>query len=226
MNKRAIFELLNQLLGKIHLRHIITALRSLKILEVDMGHSLSSRLWESVNSKKEPVPWFTYPAIHFIDNLDLKNKHIFEYGSGYSTLYWAARANHVESVEDNHLWYKKIYEVSRKYKNLSLSYIDDARFYVPSINRSRKLYDVIVIDGKNRFDCAKKAANKIKKGGLIIVDNSDRHPEISKFLIKKKFTKIDFRGFGPINHYVWTTSVFFSKNINFKQLIPIAEYTY
>lgn len=216
MNKRAFIELLNKFLGIVRLRHIVTAIRSLKILEIDMGHSFSSKYWESASSKNKPIPWLTYPAIHFLNQLDLKNKRIFEYGSGNSTLYWTARAKYVESVENNYDWYTKIKAKTQENKNLLLSYLEDKRLYVSSISRSKKLFDLIIIDGRYRFDCAKEAASKVKESGIIIVDNSERYPQISKFLMDKKFAKIDFCGFGPINHYTWTTSVFFYKNISFK----------
>ena len=39
-----------------------------------------------VNENNEPIPWFTYPSIQYLDQLDLSEKTIFEWGSGNSSL--------------------------------------------------------------------------------------------------------------------------------------------
>src|SRR5258708_13687669 len=46
------------------------------------------------------VPWFTYPAIEYIKQLDLTDKRVLEYGSGFSTMFWAKRARSLVSIED------------------------------------------------------------------------------------------------------------------------------
>ena len=44
---------------------------------------------------------------------------------------------------------------------------------------------------------------------MLILDNSDRYPNKLKFLKEKLgWMQIDFHGFGPINSYTWTTSIF------------------
>ncbi len=48
----------------------------------------------------------------------------------------------------------------------------------------------------------------LRRGGFIIVDNSDRDAEVGRLLLEKDFFEIDFSGFGPINAYTWTTSIF------------------
>ena len=71
-------------------------------------------------------------------------------------------------------------------------------------------FDIIVIDGSHRFECTLEALKFIKKDGLILLDNSDRIEEhrSGKLLRENGFIQIDFSGFGPINGYCWTTSVF------------------
>jgi len=49
---------------------------------------------------------------------------------------------------------------------------------------------------------------------MIILGNSEHHPRIVKKLEKEGFTRIDFTGFGPINPYTWSTSVFLANGIN------------
>ena len=59
------------------------------------------------DSKKNNIPWYTYPAIEYIDNLSLKNLKIFEYGCGFSSNYFLKKGCSVYSVEDSPLWFKR-----------------------------------------------------------------------------------------------------------------------
>lgn len=44
---------------------------------------------------------------------------------------------------------------------------------------------------------------------MLILDNSDWYPSTIKYLQKNlNWVQIDFHGFGPINSYTWTTSIF------------------
>jgi len=54
---------------------------------------------------------------------------------------------------------------------------------------------------------------------LVILDNSDRYKETSKYLREElDLIEVDFHGFGPINNYTWTTSIFLSRNFKFKAI--------
>lgn len=55
-----------------------------------------------------PTPWFTYPAISFLDDILTKDMKVFEYGAGYSTLYFAENANQVHSVDHSLDWVNNI----------------------------------------------------------------------------------------------------------------------
>jgi hypothetical protein len=54
---------------------------------------------------------------------------------------------------------------------------------------------------------------------MIILDNSDWYKETSKYLRDElDLIEVDFHGFGPINNYTWTTSIFLSRNFSFKPI--------
>lgn len=155
---------------------------------------------ESVNSKGEPEPWFTYPCIDYLNNLKLKNKTIFEYGSGNSTLYFEEKGSRIVSVEDNKEWYKKL-----KSQCWNLNYAE-GKDYINQINKyGYSSWDIVIIDGNWRVECAKQA---IKYSNFIILDNSDWYPEINTFLIESGYTPFHFWGYGHINEYQWCTSIY------------------
>jgi len=47
----------------------------------------------------EPVPWYTYSAIAFLEAIVEPHFRVFEFGAGNSTLYWEKRVREVVSVE-------------------------------------------------------------------------------------------------------------------------------
>src|SRR5579864_3727189 len=57
---------------------------------------------------KERIPLLATGAIQFIESYLKKTDRVFEYGSGYSTPWLAARAEKVISVEDWPEWYERI----------------------------------------------------------------------------------------------------------------------
>ena len=74
--------------------------------------------------------------------------------------------------------------------------------------------DVIVIDGRDRVNCAKACVAGLTDGGVIIWDNSDRprYEEGYAFLKAQGFKRLDFAGPGPVNFTPWMTSVFYRAN--------------
>lgn len=170
------------------------------------GQRKSFRIRESVDKHGNPIPWFTFPAIEYLSQFDFSESIVFEYGSGNSTLFWAERVKKIISVEKDKKWHEKINEHNKS--NLTLFLHEDRESYVECINFYPNKYDIIVIDGVYRLLCVKQAAKHISDDGFIIFDNSDRHPNCTKYLRENDFFQIDFNGTGAINNYFWTTSIF------------------
>jgi hypothetical protein len=185
---------------------------SIRILENDLGHYLSIEKQVPVDKDGNPLPWYTYPAIEYIRQFDLSGKSIFEWGSGNSSLFFAKRAKFVISVEDDKTWYENSFNF--KLDNQEICFAKDAE-YINCISRFGKKFDIIIIDGKYRSECAKVAPNFLNEGGFIILDNSDWYKNTAKHLREQNYIQIDFHGFGPVNQYNWTTSFFMNRNFNF-----------
>lgn len=195
----------------------------LNIIEDKFGHGNSYISKESKLNHKKPVPWFTYPAIEFLESLDISKLKVFEYGSGIGTRYWQLESKKVVSVESSKEWFKKNIKTKSKilYKPEKMEYID-------SICTERDIFDIVVVDGEYRYECAKAAIKKISKKGIIILDNSEWYPKTSKLLRDKGYKQIDFSGFGPVVYFTWKTSFFFKslELLEYKKLnyLPIGSY--
>ena len=182
------------------------------------AHLHSARSKTCLDTDRKPIPWYTYPATEYLEQLDFSDASVFEYGSGNSTLFWAARAKHVVSVEDDRAWFQKLSE--KRPPNCELILETDLYEYPGVIGRVDGLFDVIVIDGaargNTRLKCARLAIERLRKGGMIILDNSDWLPESARVLRSAGFIEIDMAGFGPVNGYTWTTSLFLDRAYAFR----------
>ncbi|MDD4777783.1 MAG: class I SAM-dependent methyltransferase [Fermentimonas sp.] len=188
------------------------------------------------------LPWMTYDAINFLEQICNRSMRVFEWGSGGSTLFFASRCKEVTSVEHDTFWIKslrkKIEElnldnvtikeiesmpinnfdtlnpenpddfISKEKKSSGLSF----EYYVKSIDQFEKEYfDVVVVDGRSRNSCIKRAIPHIKKGGYLIVDNSDRKYYLSPFPYlnnPEKWEKREFMGPVFFQHAFGKTTIF------------------
>ena len=88
-------------------------------------------------------------------------------------------------------------------------------------------YDVIVVDGKRRAECAAAAVQKLAPGGMIILDDSDRINTSREYvravgtLREADLIQVDFYGFCPMNCYTKTTSLFLTREFDFKSRFPV-----
>ena len=200
-----------------------TQITNFKILAIDYAQFKTIKNGFCVDKIDNPVPWYTYPTIEFLQHIDFSNCSIFEFGSGYSTLFWLERAKKVVSIEHNKEYYKRIKETIeqrlRHKKNYTYLFFEEKEEYTMAINLFNEIFDVIIIDGMWRSACTKRVIDYINRygGKMLIFDNSDWSPKTINFLRQKlDWIEVDFHGFGPINGYTWTTSIFLAESLTYK----------
>lgn len=198
-------------------------------LAYQYGQLESIEKWDSIDAQGNEIPWYTYPAIEYLNNLDFSKKTVFEYGSGNSSIYWAKKSKKVVSIESDKEWFSKVND--KKLSNQEIILVEESSLYESSIEVLNQKFDLIIIDGKRRIKCGEMIYEYLnitsEEGCMIILDNSDWYKDLAKYLKEKfNFIQIDFHGFGPINNYTWTTSIFLSRNFNFKpkkQIQPLSS---
>jgi hypothetical protein len=200
--------------------HWAKAWRLFKIINFDYGYLRSVAQERPLDAGGDPYPWYTYPAVEYLKQLDFSNKTVFEYGCGHSTLFWAARAAAVVSVEHNAQWYDLVRQ--RIPGNCTLVHEPESDAYATAITDFNRQFDVIVIDGlvagRTRLKCARAAVSSLRAGGMIILDNSDWLPESARHLRSAGLIQVDMTGFAPINDYTCTTSFFLHRAFAFDPL--------
>ncbi len=166
------------------------------------GHFRSSITHRPVDPLGRPIPWITYPAIHFLEHHDLSSKKVLEWGSGNSTLWWAQRAAQVVCFESDEQWFKRI--SSQAPQNVTVKLInDDLEDLAGKLPEGK--FDLIVIDGLDRLRCAQESLGLLAEGGGIVVDDSEQgwsatsasaNP-IVDLMASHGFRRIDFYGHAP-----------------------------
>ena len=141
-------------------------------------------------------PWIVFGAIDFLKAILAKDMVVWEYGSGSSTLFYARRVEKVYSVENDELWYNHLERFLEEKQITNVTYmlhqdegeakLTDEKFVSKSANKLFRKYvesidiisdnslDIVMIDGRARSSCISQSIPKVKKGGYLIVDNSDR----------------------------------------------------
>lgn len=171
---------------------------------------------------------------------------VFEYGSGGSSLFFASRVNHLYSVEHDAAWFaavqKKIQE--KNIKNLSYTLmrpepvspiLNDCgnpdlyrscmkeykgfsfETYVKSIDQyPDQFFDMVIVDGRARPSCIQHAVRKIKKNGVLLLDNANRSYYLQSFpdlMDAAQWQKIVFEDHFPVSpaSVLNTTMVFIKR---------------
>jgi hypothetical protein len=200
--------------------HWVKSWRLFDILNFQYGYLRSVATETPLDEHLDPYPWYTYPALEYLKQLDFRDKTVFEYGCGHSTLFWAGRAARVVGVEHNREWYDTVRP--RLPETCELLFEPESDAYAGTIHRFPDGFDVIVVDGlvtgRTRLKCVRAAVLHLREGGMIILDNSDWLPESSRHLRESGLIEVDMTGFAPINDYTCTTSFYLHRAFAFKPL--------
>lgn len=167
------------------------------------------------------MPWVTYGSIDFLNKILKKNLRVFEFGSGGSTIYFSNKAKELVSIEHNKDWYevvkaeinkrkiqnceyrlvpagkRKIYDYFRSTTEIESSFEN----YVKAIREYPDHYfDIVSVDGRARVQCVIEAYEKVKPGGYILLDNSERKDYFEAHMFLKRKGAKPFHFFGLVGY--------------------------
>ena len=167
------------------------------------------------------IPWFSYAATDFLDTYLKPHMTAFEYGSGGSTIYLAKRIHSVTSIEDNIAWFdivsRRLHQQRLNNVTLTLQSFDfkhaagfESSGYFQALGD--ETFDILVIDGSEEWThvrpvCFRRAEERVKPGGIIVLDDSWRYREPQR---ENKARHVEsFVSTGPCRPGVTSTDVFF-----------------
>jgi hypothetical protein len=172
------------------------------------GWARSYREKAAVTNEGEPLPWYTYPSIRFLERRVIAPLRVFEFGAGNSTRWWAERAAEVVSREHDLAWVERLRDLLDR-PNVRLEHEPvDSDAYVAAPTGS---FHVIVIDGRRRVECARNSLAALTEDGVIVWDNSDRerYGEGFALLADRGFRRLDFCGVAPGATSEHSTTIFY-----------------
>lgn len=125
-------------------------------------------------------PWLTQTAVDMLASW-LKPTDIgFEWGCGRSTLWFSLRVKHITSVEHDSSWHARVQGQLRERQIINVELLhrelagDLESAYVHAIDACRdESLDFALVDGRLREHCMAVAIPKLRRGGLLVLDNAN-----------------------------------------------------
>jgi hypothetical protein len=169
---------------------------------------------QALDGKGKALPWVTYSFIDFIRERINKTQHIFEYGSGSSTIFYAERAGSVTSVEHDKSWFDKVKNTSPGNAEMIFCQLEKDGEYAKKATLLGKKFDIIIVDGRDRVNCCKYSVDALSANGVLVLDDSEREVySAARVLLKAQgFKEISFSGISPGLFYEKATSVFYKQD--------------
>ena len=157
------------------------------------------------------LPWLPFDVIDKLERYLADGGDVFEYGGGGSTLWFAAHATRVVTVEHHEGWFAELQAHTADLPNVTLLHGSDAdgfRDYVAAIGAfPDESFDVVVVDGRERVRCVLEAMPKVRRGGWLILDDSDRERYAPAFEALRGWPRHTVRGLTPTKPCAGTTTI-------------------
>lgn len=112
----------------------------------------------------------------FVDSRLHRGARVFEFGGGASTLWLIDKGCVVRTVEHDATWHAELQTRVRGVARVELIPPgDDYRAYVTSVlAEPDHSCDLVIVDGRERVRCGLAAMPKVKPGGMLLLDDSER----------------------------------------------------
>lgn len=182
---------------------------------VETGYINSIKRMEPVNKEGEPIPWMNYSFIDFLEPRLKRNMKIFEYGSGYSTLYLSDKVKSITSIEYDKDWFEKVAQDLKVKDNCRIEFYPAPEKYVKAIkDLDEGPYDLIIVDGRDREECIKYVIPFLSEGGVVILDDSwkAKFDKVFEYFQENGFKEISFTGLKAGGMIIEKTTVFYRDN--------------
>jgi hypothetical protein len=155
-------------------------------------------------------PWWPYPVPGFLRRSLPPAPRAFEFGTGGSTLWLEDLGATITSVEHDSSWYELVRTHVGPAADVILrapraggrlySEVDDHSFdeYVAAIDGFPPgSFDLVVVDGRCRVAALTRSIEKVKPGGFLLLDDSERARYGEAESILRAWPAFRFQGLRP-----------------------------
>jgi predicted O-methyltransferase YrrM len=157
------------------------------------------------------LPWMNYAVISFLEARLQKHFSLFEFGSGFSTIFYSRHVKKVISVEYDPAWFATIRQRAPQNASILLQDYDVDGLYCRTIVKTGQRFDVVIVDGRDRVNCVQQSISCLSADGVILLDDSQRSeyaPGI-EYARARGFKALDFEGLKPTGPDMHRTTVLY-----------------
>ena len=132
---------------------------------------------------KHPIPFLCVDAVRFLDSVTRSDMRVLEIGGGNSTLWFLYKGMNVITIENSEEWASAIerhigsLDNPRLAENHHMEIKEGTEAITYIENMPDESFDIILVDCLNEFTsrrlCLRAARRKVRKGGWLVLDNSD-----------------------------------------------------
>lgn len=156
----------------------------------------------------EPIPWFTYPALHFLRERVKSEWRILEFGAGMGTLWWSRQVREAVAIEHDVDWADRVADkCNARLIRVRAGSADD--YLRPALGSG--VYSVVIVDGIFRAECLAIAPSLLDNGGVIVLDDAQREEYRSavEALCEQGFKLLQLHGPQPVSKHPGCTAIFY-----------------
>lgn len=197
-----------------------------------VARELPAALWNRArgrNPMADELPWMPFAAIEFLKKEIKGGARVLEFGSGGSTLFLARRAAQVVTVEHDEAWAERVRAAlsERRIDNVDFRCVPPRPGGEPGFASELEAYrglsfveyvgvlsefpeghfDAVIVDGRVRNACVRAAVSRVRRGGVVVLDNSDRDRYAPSIGAMAAYSRTDFTGLNPYQPDPGRTSV-------------------
>ncbi len=178
---------------------------------VTTGYLRSFDTWEARSADGQAVPWMSYAMIALLDERLDAGHTLFEFGSGFSTRFFAERVGRVVSVEYDPQWFERVRAELPGHCTLIQQAEDTDGDFCRVASRQGVDFDVIVVDGRDRVNCVKQSVDHLSPAGVMLLDDSDRpkYQPALQVMAERGFRTLHLPSLAPLEFRTHRTSVFY-----------------
>ncbi|WP_394752635.1 class I SAM-dependent methyltransferase [Crenothrix sp.] len=173
------------------------------------GWFLSFTAKRSIDAAKNPIPWWSYGVIDFVEERLKPSLSCLEFGSGGSTVWLAHRIKSVTSIENDPNWAAIVKDfVPENVRLIELAKPEN----LSDEHVGKEVFDILIVDPlAHRINCAKAGLPFLSETGVVIWDNTDGSdwPEIKALMAEHGFKEISFNGLAPQEVSLSRTTIFY-----------------